>query len=284
MYKVIRYDLRYGVLEGRRKLLLAVGMGGLVLASCYVDFVALSLAFTGEIWGFGKLNLSLGDVIIYGMGGNFGRTGSGPLSSFVFPTLWYLSVLFPCYMTLTLAADDISAGGVQIMSRLRGRGRWWLSKCVLCAALVALYYVSLYALLWLVCALAGFGSDLVPNEAIFATHFNGVRFVASETTPAALFAGLIVQPILVTVALCLTQMAMTLFVKPIYALIAVAAYLAASTLVISPAFAGNFAMPLRSSAIGVYNFDFLSCLILCAALSLIAVLLGQWKITKTDII
>ena len=33
MYKVIRYDLRYGVLEGWRKLLLAVGMGALVLVN-----------------------------------------------------------------------------------------------------------------------------------------------------------------------------------------------------------------------------------------------------------
>ncbi len=284
MYKVIRYDLRYGVLEGRRKLLLAVAMAGLALADFYFDFVALSLAFTGEIWGFGKLDLSLGDVILLGMGGNFGRTGSGPLSSFVFPTLWYLSVLFPCCMTLTLASDDISAGGVQIMSRLRGRGRWWLSKCVLCAALVALYYAVLYAILWLGSVLMGFKSSVVPNEAVFATCFGGVKFVASETTPAALLAGLIVQPILVTVALCLTEMAMTLFVKPIYALIAVAAYLAAGTLVLSPAFLGNFAMPLRSKAIGVFNFDFLTCLALCAALSLIAVLIGRWKIAKTDII
>lgn len=283
MYKVIRYDLRYGVLEGWRKLLLAVGMGALVLVSCYIDFVSLSLYFTGEIWDFGSLGVSLGDMIVLGLGANFGRAGGGEMRDFVFPTLWYLSVLFPCYMTLTLASDDLSAGGVQIMSRLRGRGRWWLSKCVLCAALVVLYYAALYALLWLVCVLLGFSISVVPNEIIFSTRLHAA-FVASETTPAALFAALIVQPILVAVALSLAQMAMTLFVKPIYALIAVAAYLAASTLVISPAFLGNFAMPLRSSAIGVYNFDFLSCFLLCAALSAIAALAGWWKIAKTDIL
>ncbi len=283
MYKVIRYDLRYGVLEGWRKLLLAVGMGALVLANCYIVFVSLSLYFTGEIWNFGSLGASLGDMIVLGLGGNFGRTGSGSTSSFVFPTLWYLSVLFPCYMTLTLASDDISSGGVQIMSRLRGRGRWWLSKCALGAVLVVLYYAALYALLWLVCVLMGFSSSAVPNEAIFNTYFD-VVFVASETTPAALFAALILQPMLVTVALSLIQMAMTLIVKPIYAFIAVAAYLAASTLSFSPALLGNFAMPVRSSAIGVYNFDFLSCLLICAAVSAIAVLAGWWKIAKTDIL
>ncbi len=280
MYKVIRYDLRYGVLEGWRKLLLAVGMGALVLVNCYIDFVSLSLYFTGELWSFRSLGVSLGDMIVLGLGGNFGR---GELREFVFPTLWYLSVLFPCTMTLTLASDDLSSGGVQIMSRLRGRGRWWLSKCALGAALVVLYYAALYALLWLVCVLLGFRSSVVPNEAVFSTRLSAA-FVASETTKAALFAALILQPILVTVALCLVEMSMTLFLKPIYALIAVAAYLAAGTLVLSPAFLGNFAMPLRSSAIGVYNFDFLSCLVICAALSAAAVLAGWWKIAKTDIL
>lgn len=283
MYKVIRYDLRYGVLEGWRKLLLAAALGGFVFIYFIFDFVDMSLFFTGELWGFGKLGLSLGDVILFELGANFGRTGSGTERSFVFPTLWYLSILLPCYMTLTLASDDLSAGGVQIMSRLRSRGRWWLSKCVLCAALVILYYAALYAFLGLVCAAMGFKVSLVPDEAVFNTHF-GAIFIASETTPAALFAALILQPILVTVALSLLQMAMTLFVKSIYAFIAVAAYLAASTLILSPAFLGNFAMSVRSAAIGVYNFDFLSCLLICAALSGFAALLGRWKIAKTDII
>lgn len=283
MYKVIRYDFRYGVLEGWRKLLLAVVLGGFVFINFYFDFVGLSMYFTGEPWSFSELRLSLGDVIVLELGANFGRTGSGPTSSFVFPTLWYLSVLLPCYMTLTLASDDLSTGGVQIMSRLRGRGRWWISKCALCAALVVLYYMALYAALWLICLIGGFGTSVVPDEAVFNTRF-GAIFVAAETTPAALFVALILQPILVTVALSLAQMAMTLFVKPIYAFIAVAAYLAASTLIISPAFLGSFAMPVRSSAIGVYNFDFLSCFLICAALSGFAVLLGRWKIAKTDII
>ena len=283
MYKVVRYDLRYGILEGWRKLLLAAALGGFVFINFYFDLVGLSMYFTGEPWSFSKLDPSLGDVIVLELGANFGRTGGGPTSSFVFPTLWYLSVLLPCYMTLTLASDDLSAGGVQIMSRLRGRGRWWLSKCALCTALVVLYYAALYAFLWLVCAAFGFGTSIVPDEAIFSTYFGAV-FVAAETTPTALFAALIVQPILVTVALSLLQMAMTLFVKPIYAFIAVAAYLAASTLGFSPALLGNFAMPVRSSAIGVYNFDFLSCLTICAALSLIAVLIGRWRIAKTDIL
>lgn len=283
MFKAIRYDLRYGVMEGFRKYLLAAAFGAFVFVNFFFDSVGQSMYFTGGPWNMREPGLSVGDLIIFELGANFGRTGSSGATSFNFPTLWYISILLPCYMTLTLASDDISAGGVQIMSRLQRRGKWWLSKCVLCAVSVVLYYLTLYAATWVICVTAGFESSIVPEETIFNSVF-GVMFIASETTPTALFVSLIIQPCLVATALSLVELTITLFVKPVYAFIAVAAYLAASTLIISPAFLGSFAMPIRSSAIGVYNFDFPSCLLICVTLSAIAILAGRWKIIKTDIL
>ncbi len=282
MFKAVRYDLRHGVLEGFRKYVLAAAFGAFVFINFFFDCVGQSMYFTHEPWNMGKLGLSMGDLIILELGSNLGRTGSGKFGSFNFPTLWYLSILLPCYMTLTFASDDISAGGVQIMSRLRGRGRWWISKCILCAVSVVLYYTALYAVTWLISIITGFENSIVPDEAVFRALYGAV-FIASETTPAALFAALFVQPVLVATALSLTELAMTLFVRPIYAFIVVAGYLAASTLKISPFFLGSFAMPLRSSAIGVYNFDCPSCLLICGSLAVIAVLVGRWKIMRTDI-
>lgn len=283
MFKAVRYDLRYGVMEGWRKYLLAAAFGAFVFTNFFFDSVGQSMYFTNGPWNMRELGLSMGDLIILELGANFGRTGSEGSASFNFPTLWYISILLPCYMTLTLASDDISAGGVQIMSRLQRRGKWWVSKCVLCVASVMLYYLTLYAATWVICIIVGFESSIVPDEAVFNSLF-GAKFIASETTPTALFVSLVIQPCLVAAALSLLELAATLFVKPIFAFIVVAAYLAASTLIISPVFLGSFAMPIRSSAIGIYNFDFPSCLLICVALSAVAILSGRWKIIKTDIL
>lgn len=82
----------------------------------------------------------------------------------------------------------------------------------------------------------------------------------------------------------MAQMTITLFIKPAFAYIVTCAYLAASVLCVYPFFITNFAMPVRSSAVGVYNFDPGSCLVGVIIIVLAVIAIGRHRILRMDIL
>ena len=92
------------------------------------------------------------------------------------------------------------------------------------------------------------------------------------------------QPILVSLALCLAQLAISLALEPALALFLMLAYLTASVFWASPWLFGNFSMLLRQAFLsGIPEICIRNCLLLCAAWSAGALALGAGWIGRKDI-
>lgn len=282
LFKAIRYDLRFGIYESSKRYLLIALFAAFVFVCLIFDMVHISVFLTGNVNGVWRLPISLGDVLLFELGGYLPisqNIGEG----FSFPTIWFLSIIIPCYLTLSYTTRDLSGSGIQVITRLQSKGRWWVSKCILNATTIILYYAVIYIVIAALCLVFGFSLSFMPDETMFSAEFNAV-FLASQTTNSQMFLALCLMPCITTVALSLVQMTMALFIKPAFAYIAICVYLAASVLCVYPFFITNFAMPVRSSAVGIYNFDFTSCLITAAAIALAAIVVGRFRILRMDIL
>ena len=284
LFKAIRYDLRFGILESMKKYLFAVLLAAFIFAGLIIDAVTLSVALTETVDNVFKLPISFADVILIELGADLpAAQEAAGIVGFVFPTMWFLLNIVPCYLTLDYATRDLGGSGIQVITRLHSKSRWWISKCVLSVAAVWIYYIVIYAVLALLCLAFGFDMSLIPDETIFATEFKAT-FISAEVTSLQMLSALCLMPCVISAVLCLVQMTLTLFMKPVFAYMIICAYLAAAVLCVSPLFIANYAMPLRSAAIGVYNFDFASGLLCSAAVALAAIIIGRFRIVKMDIL
>lgn len=258
--------------------------GVFVFVCLIFDAVHFSVFFTGNVNNIGNLSISFGDIILIELGSCLPKLQNTIIQTdFSFPTMWFLLNILPCYLTLNYTAHDLNGGGIQVMTRLQRKTRWWISKCVLSTVMAIFYYIIIYAVVAILCFILGFKISFMPTEELFLVHFNAI-FLSADTTEFQMFLALCLMPCIVTVALSLVQMMLTLFIKPVFAYIAICAYLAGSVLCVSPFFIANFAMPVRSSAVGVYNFDFTSCLVYSAMIAVIAIIIGKLKIARMDIL
>lgn len=100
-------------------------------------------------------------------------------------------------------------------------------------------------------------------------------FFTFYTLPCAIIAS-------ATLSLC--EITLTLFIRPIYAFLTICLYYILGIFVLHPACLSNYAMPVRNSAIGVYNFSSLFGLGLCLVVIAAAVVLGAVRLHKFDIV
>ena len=267
-----------------KKYLFAVLLAAFIFAGLIVEARSLSLMLTDSPYNVFKLPISFADVILIELRTSLPAVQKAVgITGFTFPTMWFLLNIIPCYLTLDYATRDLGGGGIQVITRLHSKSRWWISKCVLSIAAVCVYYIIIYAVLALLCLAFGFDLSLIPDETIFATQFSA-KFISAEVTSLQMFSALCLMPCIISAVLCLVQMTLTLFMKPVFAYMIICAYLAAAVLCVSPLFIANYAMPLRSAAIGVYNFDFASGLLCSAAVALAAIIIGRFRIVKMDIL
>ena len=263
------------------KYLLIALFGSFVFLCFFFDAVHMSVMFTGTPGNIRSLSLSIGDAILYELGSYLPKDNGQ--TRLAFPTVWFLLDILPLYITLSYTTHDLNGGGIQVLTRLHSKKKWWFSKCVLNTVSVVMYYATMYLTLFVLCLASGFGLSLIPDETLFAIRFNAV-FLSDGVTEFQMFLALCVMPCIVTTALSLVQMLLTLFMQPVFAYIAACAYTAGSVLCVYPVFITNFAMPIRSSAVGIYNFDFTSGFIYSALTATAAIIIGAVRISKIDII
>ncbi len=284
LFKAIRYDLRFGILESMKKYLFAVLLAVFIFAGLVVAAATLSMVLTDSAYNVFELPISFADVILIELGSDLpAAQKAAGMTGFVFPTMWFLLNIVPCYLTLDYATRDLGGGGIQVITRLHSKSRWWISKCVLSVAAVCVYYIIIYAVLALLCLASGFDLSLIPDETIFAAQFSAT-FIPEEVTSLQMLCALCLMPFVISAALCLVQMTLTLFMKPVFAYMIICAYLVAAVLCVSPLFLANFAMPVRSAAVGIYNFDCASGLLCAAAAALAAIIIGRFRIIRMDIL
>ena len=265
-FKLLRYDLRFGLLRWRCLAVLPVSF---VLAWQFDRFSG----FLSEGGG------SITDCMVFILRGMGRVEMTEVMERFQVPFSWLLVFGVCLLANLDYASDDLSRFGLQIIVRSGSRVKWWLSKCVwnICAS------VQCAVLLLLGLLLASAFGLLRPtfecDEELVTLLLSEVLWGAeAELSTRELVMQLVLCPMAVLAALELIQMLLSLYIKPVFSFLAILAVLTASAYCASPLLIGNYAMLLRSDAIVSGGVSAPVGLALCLAAALAAVAAGAMLI------
>ncbi len=281
--KLYRYDLRQGLLA-------RWGCWPVICAVSAFFFFCFCLEvfhfFYFEVDGFGGINavgLSFGDVVLTQAGGELPPDPNLSVEDFVFPVKWLFLHALILYFTLGYTSEDLTRCGMQVMTRTGSKLRWWLSKCLWNCTAVVSYYALFMAVLLALTALTGKSVSMDLNLKLLPAFF-GEKLPRWALSGAAMFTALCVLPCAAGLALNLAQMTLTLYVKPMIAYLIVCAYLMASVLLVHPALIGNYALTVRSRALGFYPMTNTGGLLICGGVCLCAIVVGCFRMRSMDLI
>ena len=292
---LIWYDFNYGYQSTRLKWL------GAVLVQAYFVILACQCCSAPETPGGMLGHLSF---LFRGMPEYFvSETGK-----FELPVPWLMLNACLLFLTVSYPAEDLTRSGGQAIVRAGRRRDWLLGKAAWVACTVAAYYLLLAAALALgalVTESAGMGdlaTESIASESLAMGDLaagapargdflglrdfrDGLYGISPETlTGWEIFLRWWVQPVLVSLTLCLTEMMLSLALEPAMALFLTLGYLTASVFWASPGFLGNFSMLLRQDFLsGNPAICFRNCLMLCGLWNAVVLLFGMRWIRRKDI-
>ena len=285
LLKLIRYDFGYNRSANRLRWLLTAALFSLLFLAFSLDVLHwwwFDPAVGRSLANINVVGLSFGDVVMTEMGGELPMALTSLEDTYLFPIKWFLPHILILYFTLNYAKNDLVHGGIQVLTRVKNRQLWWISKCIWNIVTVVSCFALGVATLFAWTAATG-------KELLFKLNPDLFSCVMREALPGqtatagTYFLALCVMPCVVCVAVSLLQMCLSLVVKPVYAYTTACIYYIAGAYYAHPLFISNYSMGVRSAAVGFYNFYPSIGLITCLVLSLTAILAGAVFLERMDL-
>ena len=237
--RILRYDIRHGIRSNAWKYLLITG----VLVFSLVPF--LSYTKTYSISHVGIQQLTLGDVLFYLMHGD---KPYHPDVSFEFslPQITFLLQAGFHFILGWYPVQEFGQFGMQVIIRSGSRKKWWIGKCGFC--IVALVFYE-----GLIIGTACFGTLLAGGSFSLEAHGEWIKALYLVNSPPSILPSgkllllTLLLPSVVSFALGIWQMALSLVFHPFYIYLVVMGYLYFSTYFTRWYLIGNYAMTLRSN-------------------------------------
>lgn len=285
-FRLVKYDF----VQNFRKTLAKCGVAGGVSLLYFLYFFmdVLHIFWSGgtlteNLDVFQKQRITICDSLLYLTGGMLPVSFKSLTDSFQFPVRWLLPHVLILFFTLDYARNDLTHGGTQVLTRAHNRVLWWMSKCIWNTMTVFSCFATELAVWFLLSSFViktegfslnsilfeGFFNASLPEQGIFTWKYIGTFCLL---------------PVLVCAAVSLLQMTLTLYVKPVFAYVAAIVYYIAGVYYVTPLLLSNYALSVRSSTIGLYNFRPETGLILCVASGIIAVSIGGVRLCRMDLL
>ncbi len=275
-FKLLRYDCKVGIFYHYKKLIAVLVLFVCVYLDCFMQFrsyATLDTPFT--------VDNTLGNTLLYIFAG-IQEYDPQVDTQFIFPAVWMLLYLVLAYFTLYYPYNDLEESGQNILLRSGGRRLWWTSKCCWNICTVVLFFLIGWAVIVTACLIQG-----VPLSMELSQNINmllRMRISSPLLYPTELTLEILMLPMLVMVAVNLTQMTLSLFIRPIYSYMVTGAFLLASTYYQSPFLIGNYAMPIRSSRMIENGVNPIYGILLSLGLIVISYLVGLLYFKRYDIL
>jgi hypothetical protein len=267
--KILLFDIKNGIFRNKFFLL------SVIILPCFFCFDFLNITKFTEI-----NDRSFADFWIFIYGGMEEYIPTGP---FMIPALWiiFFSTIF--FGALNYPYNDLFGYGKQILLRTRGRVLWWLSKCGWNIIYTVIFHGMVLLVICIFTALSGSNFNLDLNTEFLMIQFKlqPYEIVSSEIKlPLLVF----ISPIIVSIAINLFQMTVSLFVKPIFGFLCTSVILVSSSFMMSNFMLGNFGMAVRSNLIAVRGLDFEKGVQISLILAGLSIIVGSLRFWKYDII
>ena len=271
----LAFDFRQGIL--RRGTLLLVP--AVIAAVTFFDFYAKARRYLEQ--GMTQSTVDYGDYWFFLYGGMCEYIPS-PDNPFQFPAVWILVFLVLPFVLLNYPFRDMYGVGQQILVCSGRRSLWWLSKCCWNFCGTVLYHLIIQA--------AGLVLSLVFEVEISnRIHMDFINLVFNIRyqevwNPSSLPVAALLLPMLVSAAINMLQMTMSLFIRPMFGFFAVAVLLLASAYLLSPLLIGNYAMAVRYDWMLKAGVSMEAGMRIAAILLFLAVLSGLVRFRLYDIL
>lgn len=268
-FKLIKFDFAQGVFKQYVKFIIIFLF---VVISC-LDFYA-------QLRAFNCTGFTYGHFLLYIFGGIEEYIPS-PSKPFPVPFRWLLWHFLILYFTLHYMHDDLTGFGQSLIYRCKSRTMWWLSKCVWNAVYVFAFYVIgwITALGFSVICKAEISFDITPMPMLLS--FGEKQIVCEHYD---LIFQLTVLPLLVSVAVSLVQMTMSLIIKPMLSFVISAVIFISSAYKLSPWLLGNYAMAVRSDTAVVNGLSETVGAVFSAFISICGIIIGICIFRKYSIL
>lgn len=269
------FDIRQGILRSGTLLLVPA----VIAAVTFFDFYAKARRYLEQ--GMIQSTVDYGDYWFYLYGGMCEYIPS-PDNPFQFPAVWILVFLVLPFVLLNYPFRDMYGVGQQILVRSGQRSLWWLSKCCWNFCGTVLYHLIIQA--------AGLVLSLVFKVEISnQIHMDFINLVFNIRyqevwDPSSLPAAALLLPVLVSAAINMLQMTVSLFIRPMFGFFAVAVLLLASAYLLSPLLIGNYAMAFRYDWMLKAGVSMGAGMRIAAILLFLAVLSGLVRFRLYDIL
>lgn len=230
------FDFRQGILRSRTLLLVPA----LIAAVTFFDFYVKARRYLED--GMIQNAAGYGDYWFYLYGGMCEYIPF-PENPFQFPVVWILVLLILPFILLNYPFQDLYGVGQQVLVRSGRRSLWWLSKCCWNFCGTVLYHLTIQAI-GLVLSLA---SGMEISNRIHMDFINLVFNIRNQEVwnPSSLPISVLMLPVLISAAINMLQMTVSLFIRPIFSFFAAAVLLLSSAYLLSPFVIGNYAMAFR---------------------------------------
>lgn len=273
--KDLVFDIRQGILRSRTLLLVPA----VIAAVTFFDFYAKARRYLEQ--GMIQSTADYGDYWFYLYGGMCEYIPS-PDNPFQFPAVWILVFLVLPFILLNYPFRDMYGVGQQVLVRSGQRSLWWLSKCCWNFCGTVLYHLIIQA--------AGLVLSLVFEVEISnQIHMDFINLVFNIRyqevwNPSSLPVAALLLTMLVSAAVNMLQMTLSLFIRPMFGFFAVAVLLLASAYLLSPLLIGNYAMAFRYDWMLKAGVSMGAGMRMAAILLLLAVLSGLVRFRLYDIL
>lgn len=217
---------------------------------------------------------TLGDCLLYSFAG-IKPYEYDPRIPFSFPAQWILLILLILFPSLNYVKHSMGGIGLQVLTRVKSKFSWWLSKQVwLCLSIVAFYILAICVIL--VFGLV-FGCEASFQISEFMSWVVPVTFDIHDVIVFADYAPhmLVLFP-LCMIALAEIQLLVSIVFSSITSFIVIISYLFFSSYFTSPLLIGNYAMFCRSE---LFIQNGMSCaygIMICCIVIFFSAFLG-WK-------
>lgn len=247
--KTLWFDIKNGI--GKNCFLWL--SSGILATAVFVDAFSRIDAIE-RIPELGIKEVSFGDILFYAYGG-MARYVPSPDKRFEFPIIWLVIFVTVAFLTMNYPTKNLMGIGSQILVRTGGHSMWWRSKCIWNVLLTGIYHMLFIVLLAVFSVICGIPLNLQIHTELIR-HLFELDLSVWLIDRTWISVGMILLPILISVALNLLEMVLSLFMKPIFSFLVISVTLIASAYLFVPWMIGNYAMLLRYSWIVEDGFKY----------------------------
>ena len=273
LVQILLTDIQEGFGEMKRGLCVLTALE-IVLA---LVLVALTMAS-----GIAKNSLSPDDVLTSIFGGMMIYDFSANMP-FQLPIAWLLMMAIVLFLPLSYPLRDLSGFGLQVLVASKNRLVWWISKCIW----MGLYSALVWALALIISLAISFvtSGSVEPGVSQDAASLLSLDTWDFVTVPrSARLVPFAASACIMTWALCVAQLALSLWIRPVLSFATLATTMFASAFFFNPLLPGQYLMAGRSNLLIRSGVDPITGLALAALIGAISCAVGAIHFCHMDLV